>query len=155
MIIRTVYTVCFLFLCIFFSFGQSSSVNASIDRNNILIGEPIRLVLEASVPLNAEAGWFNLDTIPHFEFIEKGNIDSSADQQFRHYQQHLRITSFDSGRWSIPQLAMEINGRSYLTDSLVVSVSFTPFDPSQDYHDIKDILDVENPYLKYINWVLA
>jgi hypothetical protein len=36
-----------------------------------------------------------------------------------------------------------------------VSVAFSNFDPQQDYHDIKDILEVENPATKYINWVLA
>jgi len=155
MIKRIVYTFCFSLLCVSFSFGQASSVNATIDRNAILIGEPIRLVLEASVPISAEASWFQTDSIQHFEFIDKGKVDSSIDEQYRHYRQELRITSFDSGRWAIPQLAMEINGRSYVTDSLLVTVSFSAFDPNQDYHDIKDILEVENPYLTYINWALA
>ena len=42
-----------------------------------------------------------------------------------------------------------------MTDSLPVSVSFSNFDPEKDYHDIKDILDVENPATRYINWALA
>jgi hypothetical protein len=154
MIIRTTYTIFFSLLCVLITFGQATSVTASIDRNAILIGEPITLLLEATVPLSAEASWFALDSIPHFEFIEKGKVDSAKDDESRYFKQEVRITSFDSGRWSIPPLPMDINGRSYLTDSLVVSVSFTPFDPNQEYHDIKDILEVENPAVRYINWVL-
>ncbi len=138
-----------------FSMAQSVRVKASIDRNEILIGEPIRLQLEASIPMGTDAKWFPIDTIPHFEFIESAKIDSAKSMESKSYKQTLTITSFDSGRWVIPTLALEVNGTSYLTDSLPVSVAYSDFDPSQEYHDIKDILDVTNPYAKYANWALA
>ena len=137
------------------SFAQGNFVRASINREKILIGEPIQLTLEATVSAEAMPKWFPLDSLAHFEIIEAGKIDSSVIDENKSYKQVLSVTSFDSGRWVIPSLPLEMNGRFYLTDSLPVSVAFSNFDPNQDYHDIKDILEIDNPYVRYINWGLA
>lgn len=135
--------------------AQAGSATASIDRNKILIGEPITLTLEATLPAGVTPKWFPLDSIPHFEYIDFGKIDSSATDTEQRYKQVLSITSFDSGRWVIPSLSLEVNGRFYVTDSLPVSVAFSNFDPKQDYHDIKDILEIDNPALAYVTWTLV
>jgi hypothetical protein len=142
-------------LSVHFSMAQGSSARASIDRSKILIGEPITLTLEATVPVTITPTWFPLDSIPHFEYIDFGKIDSTVSDDHKYYKQVLSITSFDSGRWVIPSLSLEMNGRYYVTDSLPVSVAFSNFDPNQDYHDIKDILEVDNPALAYVTWALA
>ncbi len=157
MIKRIQHIVCLSALsCLFqFSFSQSVYVKASIDRDKILIGEPIHLKLEVSLPTGTDSKWFSLDSIPHFDFIDKAKIDTVNTSISNTYNQVVTITSFDSGRWVIPAISLDLNGRSYLTDSFPVSVAFSNFDASQDYHDIKDILTVENPSLNYINWILA
>jgi hypothetical protein len=137
------------------SYSQGVSVRASINRDKIMIGEPITLKLEAKLSTALEAKWFPLDTIPHFEFIDKGKIDSVVSGDFKIYSQTLSITSFDSGRWTLSSFPLEVGNREYLTDSLAVSVAYTNFDPNQDYHDIKDILEPANKDVKYINWILA
>jgi hypothetical protein len=144
----------FLLFASLVSFSQTVTVKATIDRNKILIGEPIRLRLEASVPTGTEVSWFPLDSISHFELVEKGKIDTAATIDGKTYQQTIVVTSFDSGRWVLPSLPLQSGNKSYLTDSLPVSVAYSNFDPQQDYHDIKDILDVPNPNTGYINWVL-
>ncbi|MEJ7737737.1 MAG: hypothetical protein WKF97_09950 [Chitinophagaceae bacterium] len=138
-----------------FCFSQTVYVKATIDKDRILIGEQIRLQLEANVPMGFDAKWFMIDSIPHFEFVEQPGVDTLLQQEKKTYKQVLTITSFDSGRWVIPALALEVNGKSYLTDTLPVLVAFSEFDPAREYHDIKDILEVENPYAGYINWALA
>lgn len=149
--------ICLLLLnCTFvFSSGQQVSVRASIDRNEILIGEPIRLQLKASLPAETNAKWFSLDTLPHFEFISVEKIDTAENMNGTNLSQVLTVTSFDSGQWTIPPLEMMVNGKYYLTDSFPVSVAYSDYDPSQPYHDIKDIIEIENPYTRYINWALA
>lgn len=149
-------TGCLLFLVTsFVSFSQTVMVKAAIDRNKILIGEPITLKLEANVPNGTEASWFPLDSLSHFEFVEKGKIDTVATAEGKTYKQTILITSFDSGRWAIPSLPLQSGNKSFLTDSIPVSVAYSNFDPKQDYHDIKDILEVPNPNTGYINWVLT
>src|SRR5688572_19799688 len=111
--------ISFLFSA-FTTIAQDISVKATIDKNRILIGEPIQLELEAIVPAGASVKWFVTDTIPHFEFIGKNKIDSSKPGI---YKQTLIITSFDSGRVVIPALSLEYDGKSYLTDSIAIVVS--------------------------------
>jgi len=41
-----------------------------------------------------------------------------------------------------------------VTDSIPVDVGFSPFDPSQDYHDIKDVIDVKAEEKKKKDWYL-
>jgi hypothetical protein len=137
------------------SFSQEVSVRAGINRDKILIGEPVTIKLQAKVPAGTDAKWFPLDTLAHFEFVEKGRIDTAATADITTYTQQLTITSFDSGRWAVPALALTVGNREYLTDSFPVSGAWSNFDPKQDYHDIRDILPVENPSVKYINWAIA
>lgn len=128
------------------------AVKATVDRNRILIGEPILLTLESTSPAGATVNWFAQDSIPHFEFIEKGKIDSAEKPDGVVFRQHLVITSFDSGSRVIPPLQAVIGNKTYYTDSIHIEVDFSKSDPNQDYHDIKDIIEVENPNVKFVLW---
>lgn len=114
----------------------------------------MELKLEASVPVGTDARWFPLDSVTHFEFIDKGKIDTVIKGDAIIYRQTLMITSFDSGRWALPSFPLTIGNKDYLTDSLPVSVAYSNFDPKQDYHDIKDIIEVENTATRYISWIV-
>jgi hypothetical protein len=130
------------------------SVTATVNRRQILIGEPIQLTLEAKLPLGVEMSWFPLDSIPHFDFVEKGKLDSSVTADGKSFRQDLLITSFDSGIYEIPSLPLGVNNQKYLTDSIAIEVSYSKINPNQDYHDIKDILEVENPAVGYLIWII-
>lgn len=119
-----------------------------------MIGEPVELKLEAKLPAGTSATWFPVDSMAHFEMIDKGKIDTASSGDTKTYRQTLVITSFDSGRWAVPSLAFTIGNKDYLTDSLPISVAYSNFDPRQDYHDIKDIIEVENTATRYINWIV-
>jgi hypothetical protein len=128
---------------------QPATVKATVDRDSILIGEPILLQLEADIPENAPIRFFAIDTIPHFEFLDRGKIDTTNTSEGTRLSRTMRITSFDSGHWVIPALSI---GGEVLTDSIPVDVGFSEFDRSQDYHDVKDIIDVEQEEKKNEWW---
>jgi hypothetical protein len=131
-------------------------VKASLDRDSILIGEPLKLSLDVRAPLGQEIKWFPLDTILHFEFIEKGKPDTIDNIDGKAIQQVLTITSFDSGNWVIAPLPITINNRTYFTDSIPIKVTWAEFNPEEEYHDIKAINEVSGPgWLKYIPWIIA
>lgn len=116
-------------------------VKASVDRNRILIGEHFTLYLEADIPETEAIRFFNLDTLLHFEFLDKQKIDTSNTSEGTVLKQEIRMTSFDSGRWVIPSMVLD---QGIATDSIVMEVVFSsPFDPNQPYHDIKDVQDVD------------
>jgi hypothetical protein len=142
----------FLRICCFAQSGVT--VRASINRDKIMIGEPVELKLEAVVPADTEAAWFPVDSMAHFELIDKGKIDTVVNAAGKTFRQTLVITSFDSGRWALPSLPLTIGNREYLTDSLPISVAYSNFDPQKDYHDIKEIVEVENTATAYIHWIV-
>ncbi|HTQ26484.1 MAG TPA: hypothetical protein VMI35_00075 [Puia sp.] len=133
---------------------QDLYVKAGTDKDTILIGEPIHLLLEAKVPLGSSVRWFSADSLPHFDFVEKGAMDSVDETDGKLFRQHLVITSFDSGTHYIPRLEVLVNNQPQFSDSIRVEVAYSKFDPRQDYHDIKDILELTNPYVKYLPWSL-
>lgn len=135
--------------------GPAPVLKVSVDKQKILIGEPIQLMLEATVPGQAPFSWPNLDTLPHFEFVEKKTVDSTMKAGDRYYRQYMTITSFDSGFHAIPQLAFILGNKKYLSDSVRIEIGYTKIDPSKDFHDIKDIIDVPNPFARYYAWIVA
>jgi LPXTG-motif cell wall-anchored protein len=125
-------------------------VKATVNRTQILIGEPIKLTLETDVPEHEPIRFFQLDSIPHFEFLNRQKIDTVNTGSGTVLTQVMEITSFDSGHWVIPSMSL---GENLATDSIAVDVGFSPFNPEQPYHDIKEIIEV-NPQEKnaQIKW---
>jgi hypothetical protein len=132
-----------------------AQVKATVDKQTILIGEPIHLMLEVTVNGNSSLTWPTLDSLPHFEFLEKHAVDSTVSPGTRYYRQYLTVTSFDSGMWSIPGLPFVTGKRTLLTDSIPIRVGYTKIDPSKDYHDIKDIVEVPNTFARWFGWIIA
>jgi hypothetical protein len=147
MINRIIYTTLSLILTAFISLSVmaqdgGTTIRATIDRSKILIGEPIQLRLEADIPENQPIRFFQLDSIPHFEFLSIDKIDTVNTSSGTVLSQQIRITSFDSGHWVIPSFILF--GKTG-TDTLPIDVGYTPFDTTQPYHDIKDIIEVKPP----------
>jgi hypothetical protein len=117
---------------------QRSTINATVDKNRILLGEPFSLTIEANVYPPVSSSKIMLDSIPHFEFSGQPLVDSRQQNGGLNIKAVYHLTSFDSGHWSIPSIALSTNIRS---DSIPMDVVFTEFDSSQAYHDIKDILE--------------
>ncbi len=146
-----------LLLALAFSgFSQDSpTLKAVVDRNEILIGQPIDLKLEATFSSGSTARWSLPDSLAHFEWLTKGQVDSAESNGLKSIRMDLVITSFDSGTRVIAPLPLVVDNKTYFTDSIRILVDYSKIDPTQDYHDIKDIINVDNPYVKYVVWVLA
>ncbi len=136
---KTTITIVAVFFVLFAAAQSKTTVKATIDRSQILIGEPIRLTLEADIPEHEAIRFFQYDSIPHFEFLNREKIDTSNTGSGTVLTQIVRITSFDSGHWVIPAFRF---GENIVTDTLPVDVVFSPFNPEQPYHDTKDIIEV-------------
>ena len=129
-----------------------ASIRASVDKNRILIGEPILLTIKAHIATGSASQFPVIDTIDHFEIQSKPKADTLDEEGGIGIERVYTITSFDSGRWVIPPFV--ISGAQQ-SDSIPIDVVFSEFDPSQDYHDIKDILEVKVPKKKLPWWYIA
>src|SRR6476646_10714575 len=147
-----VFFLFFLFFSALASNAQNKiTIKSGVDKNKIVIGEQIHLVLEADFPLQEPMRFFTIDSIPHFEILERKKIDTLDDREGIKLSQSLTLTSFDSGHWAIQSFELPADKPIY-TDSMAVDVGFSPFDPNQDYHDIKDVIDVQVKEKKAGTW---
>ena len=134
----------------------SQSISATSDRDKILLGEQIKVLLKSD-NLNGITNWFAFpDTINHLEVVERSKIDTIEIAGTQNYQQTITITSFDSGQWQIPSLQLvAANNVKYTT--LPITIEVIPVDVSQmqDYHDIKEIVEVEQKNSRLIIIIIA
>lgn len=133
------------------SHGQAVSVKARVDRSTILIGERLQLELEVAIPETSAIRFFSIDTIPHFEFIDKPSPDTLNTTDGTVLRQRITLTSFDSGQWVIPAFSL-VEGEGPFTDSIQVEVVFSPMDTSQPYHDVRDVMAEEIEEKKLWDW---
>lgn len=146
------------FLLLFLSCTLATAqvnIRATVDRDSILIGEPIILTIEAYMPLGSKTNWFVADSIEHFFITGRSSVDTVQNVDGKKISQVLNITSFDSGRWQMPPFEVIVDGQSFFTDSVGISVGYTPFNRDEDYRDIKDIIEVSNPDADRIPWIIA
>lgn len=128
-------------------------VKMSADKDRILVGETVNLTIEVRFPLGEKFKWVTLDTIPHFEWINKGPQQSSDGIDGKKVQQAVSVTSYDTGYWIIPRLSIKVGAKTYATDTLGIKVSYSPnFNPEENYRDIKEMEDVQVASDKTMQW---
>jgi hypothetical protein len=147
-----------IILILVFCFGSllfvqaQPSLKTTVDKNEILIGEQLKLKITATLPKqDFFIKWIEIpDSLQHFEVVEKSKIDSSfTNQKLTGLSQTITFTSFDSGKFVLPSFDVDFtpstNDTSYsiLTDSFTVNVGYVA-DSTQTLRDIKTIRDVKD-----------
>ncbi len=159
---RTKYS--YMIRCVYFllilSFVHSSNVMAqfpslqtTIDKKNILIGEPFNIHLSATFPIADYRLHLPVfpDSLAHFEKLDQSKPDTIRDKELITVQQTIRFTSFDSGAWNTPSLPVNFDPVKDDTtynqwiDSFLVNVNYAVPDSSGQLRDIKPIRNVSLP----------
>ena len=158
---KIVLAFVFCFSILMNAFAQPS-LTTSIDKTGILIGEQVKLKVVATLPKqDFFVKWIEIpDSLQHFEVVEKSKIDSTfTNQKLTRLSQTLTFTSFDSGKWVIPQFNIDFNpsngdsAYNLYTDSFAITVSYQQ-DTTNVLRDIKAIREVkEEKPLWY--WIVA
>jgi len=122
------------------------------DKQKILIGEQFHLRIQANFYKGEALDFFEVDTIPGFEVIDKSEIDTSRFNEGVALIQNFTLTSWDSGKIQVAPLVL---GR-YKTKPLTIDVAYSPhpFDTTQPYHDIHDIMEAKRPSESSWYWYL-
>lgn len=126
-------------------------LRATADKDRILIGEPLELTVELEIAPGDPAPPFAFDSVAHFERLGGGVRDSVLRGDRLLLRQVFTLTSWDSGRWSIPPFAY---GR-LRTRPIAVSVDYLPLDPEKPYNEIKDIRELPPPPRTTWHWYLV
>jgi hypothetical protein len=140
-----------LFFCLASSGTYGQKVSTILSKEKIVLGEQITLQIkvEGITPGDIQQNFSFPDTVNHIEIL-KDSMEQVNSSTMLHT---LTLTSFDSGYWQIPSFKMLLSNQKTLS-SEPVDIAVLPVDVSnmQDYHDIKDILEMkeENNW-----WVIA
>ena len=127
-------------------------VKTTVDKNEILIGQQFKVKVLASFSGdNFYIKWIKVpDSLPHFELIEKGRIDSAfTNTKLSGLSQTFTFTSFDSGKWTFPSFEINFTPAkadstiNLFTDSLPMVVSYSATDTTSTLKDIKAIREVD------------
>lgn len=128
---------------------SAQSIQTFIDRKDILIGEPINLRLQFTLPTPNYRIEFNVpDSFAHFEIIDKAKSDSNSPQGNYLVIQKLVLTSWDSGSWAIPSFPIKIRNTAdnavytLNTDQVLINVGYAKADSTDQLRDIKPVMDV-------------
>ncbi len=127
--------------------AQSPRLQTTIDKKNILIGEPFTIQLSASFPIADYRLHLPVfpDSMAHFEKLDQSVPDTTHDKELITVQQTIRFTSFDSGSWNSPSLPVNFDPVKDDTtynqwiDSFLINVNYAVPDSTGQLRDIKPI----------------
>jgi len=130
--------------CLLAQAGLAQSVSATLNPNEILIGDQVRMELDFSFPTGITMEVADLSVIEKTEGIELLKvypIDTIPAESGTLLHQTLLITSFDSGQYMIPQIPVRFlrgeQPQTATTNSLLLIVN--PYPISQDTVQLQPI----------------
>lgn len=143
-----------LFLIGFISLAQENQVSTVLDTAAIRIGEQIQYKISVKRSGKVIFPKLQLDSLGKVELVESLPVDTLKDT----YEKKYVLTSFDSGRYTIPKQQVFINNKPFLTDSLMVSVATVKVDTlKQQMFPIKAIKSEPKTFDDYkpmLWWIL-
>ena len=137
---------------------STPSLSSEADTTQIRIGEQIQFKITVEADTTSVVFFPEGQTFSPLETVESFLSDSTRSKDRIRLQRTYALTQFDSGIYIIPTQRIEIDGKGYFTDSVMVAVGDVPVDTlTQKMYDIKPIIEVEKSYAglwKTILWVL-
>lgn len=133
--------------------SQAAKASVQINKDDILIGEPIELQIAVTLPITAtNLVWPEIgDTLSEFiEVIQYAPYDTTvlgnpANPSAVLHQQTLTITSFDSGYFAVPAFEIFYDTTSVTTAPLRINVHSLAVDTAQAIKDINEVIEVPAP----------
>src|SRR4249919_743938 len=126
----------------FFSHSQVL-IKTSVEKDKVLVGEPVKVTIEARLPLGQKMIWFMLDTIPHFEWMDKGMPIETDGIDGKIVLHSFTVIGYDTGYWAIPHFTIKVENKNYTSDTVGLRVDYEPgFNPDENYRDIKETEEV-------------
>ena len=111
---------------------------------SIKIGEQIRYQATVEADTTAQVMFPEGQTFSPLETVEAFKTDTTKQLDRMTLQKIYALTQFDSGSFTLPIQRIEIDGKGYFTDSLIVQVTTVEVDTiTKEIYDIKPLIPVE------------
>lgn len=126
-------------------YSQDIKVKSYLDNDSLLIGEQINYHVDINLPSDARVIFNGPDQqIGNRIEVVSMNTDTTREKDRLDLLYQYRITSFDSGTWTIPSYQVIVNGdpqKSLFTDSLELTVYSPPVDTTAAIKDVKALIN--------------
>lgn len=152
----------YIFLLLVFSMtvsAQQKQVITSVDKTKNKIGAQFSLTLKTTVDTASTVTFPSGKQFGQLEVIRDYKPDTVRKDAKYELVKRYGLTQFDSGKYTIPQLRVLIDKKSFLTDSIRVEIANIAVDTlQQKMYDIKDIVHSSEdsvPWWAYVIIVAA
>ncbi len=151
---RNLYIIFFIVFAVA-SFGQQR-VETSIDTTRNKIGAQFNLTLKTDVDTLSNVTFPSGDRFGQLEVIRNYVVDTTRKGDRYELIKRYGLTQFDSGQYTIPQLKVIVNNRTFLTDSILLEIDNVAVDTlEQQMFDIKPIMGAASqPFPEWIKYIL-
>lgn len=138
------------------AFAQQKKVTTAIDTTKNKIGAEFKLTLKTNIDTLSKVVFPSLKNFGALEVIQSYPIDTVKKDGRYELVKKYGLTQFDSGKYTIPQIPVIINSKTFLTDSIKVEVANVAVDTlKQKMYDIKDIVPVKDTIGDWWKYLLA
>ncbi|MCX7880354.1 MAG: hypothetical protein N2517_06810 [Ignavibacteria bacterium] len=151
-----------LFLVVYSCFAQEIRTKVWLDTSKLEIGDQALFNLQIETNFGTRLVFPTLkDTLGKLEIISPQKIDTHKFDSGIKYTLRCRVTSFDSGLYTIPPLKIlyqEQNENTWdttFTDSLQIYFSSIEIDTTADFKDIKGIIEVPITIWDYLPYIIG
>ena len=132
---------------------QAPRIQSGVDTTSIRIGEQIRWTVSVEVDSAAQVIFPEGQTFSPLETVEALLTDTTRKSDRMLLEKTYALTQFDSGAYLLPTQRIEIDGKGYFTDSLLISVATIPVDTvNQKMYDIKPMIQVRANRFGWLKW---
>lgn len=135
---------------------QAPEIEMEVDTASIRIGEQILCTLKVVADSSALVIFPDGQTFAPLETVEAYRTDTTRRDARLELIKTYALTQFDSGAYLLPSQRVEVDGKGYFTDSLLISVATVPVDTTQQkLYDIKPLQELEAGipgWLKWLGW---
>lgn len=136
-------------------FAQEISVKASLEPNEILIGDQAKFKLEVTQPASEKVSWpqFSDTLATNVQIVEKLKTDTIASDGILSITSEYIITSYDSGFYYIPEQIFETATSKAFTNPLGLSVNTVEVNvDTDDINAEKDIMSAPFSWIEFAKW---
>lgn len=130
-------------------------VESSLDSMKILIGGQVNL--RVSVTANPDAhiefpAYKPMQNIAQdIEIVDVGNDTLEAENKMQIFSKVYTLTSWNEGKYNIPAQSVKVNGKSYITNSIPLTVETIQVDTTST-SQIKPAKDVQDNPFSWRDW---
>lgn len=114
-------------IALLFTVSITGQVTVKTDTTKIRIGEQIQLKYLVNNQANVKFPKLALDSLKKMEVVKSFKVDTVENQLIKRYL----LTSFDSGKYELPEQLININGKKHRTKSITFDVSTVTVDTTK------------------------